>query len=449
MKKTLLIVDDDPIIRGAVALFLVAKGYQTLEAADAASAQIAFRSKRPDAVIVDYALPDGNALDLLERFRGIDAECPVIVLTGHASVDLAVRAIQEGASHFLTKPVELPALLTVVERVLAAQTLERQETARRSGAAARSAVNPFAGTSPAIRALESQVRRVMAADSAILVNGETGTGKGVLARWIHEQSRREDGPFVDLNCAGLSREFLDTELFGHEKGAFTGAVGMKRGLFEVAHGGTLFLDEIGDVDPQLQPKLLKVVEEKRFRRLGDVQDRVVDVRLIGATHRDLAAMARDGSFRSDLFFRISTIPLTVPSLRDRGEDLSLLVSLILGDLARAMGRRKPELDADALKMLAAYDWPGNVRELRNVLERALLLMDGEEAIRPADLVLQFANRASMPSTSGDLELTLLQMEQKHIERVLAAENGHVDRAATRLGVPRSSLYQKLKKFGMR
>ena len=445
MKKTVLLVDDDGIIRNSAALYLEAKGFEVLQAGDCAHAQIVFRSKRPDAAIVDYALPDGDALELLERFRSVDPQCPVVVLTGHASVDLAVRAIQEGASHFLTKPVELPALQVVLERALENEKLRRQETARQSGQKART--DPFAGTSPAIRALEAQVRRVVASDAPILINGETGTGKGVLARWVHAQSRRGDGPFVDLNCAGLSREFLDTELFGHEKGAFTGAAGSKQGLFEVAHGGTLFLDEIGDIDPQLQPKLLKVVEEKRFRRLGDVQERVVDVRLIGATHRDLAAMSRGGSFRQDLFFRISTFPITVPPLRERAEDIPLLVENLLEELSRAIGVRRPAVDPTALRMLERYRWPGNVRELRNVLERALLLMDGA-VVLPSHLVLQFAGAAPPAAGGDDLDLTLEQLERKHIERVLAAEEGRVDRAAQRLEVPRSSLYQKLKRYGI-
>jgi DNA-binding NtrC family response regulator len=449
VKKTVLIVDDDDVIRGSVGLYLEAKGFEVLETRDCASAQIAFRSKRPDAAIIDYALPDGDALELLDRFRSVDPECPVIVLTGHGSVGLAVRAIQEGAKQFLTKPVELPALLVVLERALESEKLRRQETARRSGQ--RVPMNPFAGRSAAIAALEAQVRRVVASDAPILIHGETGTGKGVLSRWIHAQSRRGDGPFVDLNCAGLSREFLDTELFGHEKGAFTGAAGTKQGLFEVAHAGTLFLDEIGDIDPQLQPKLLKVVEEKRFRRLGDVQERVVDVRLIGATHRDLAAMSGDGRFRQDLFFRISTFPITVPPLRERVEDIPLLVDDLLDELSRAIGLRRPSIDPAALRMLERYHWPGNVRELRNVLERALLLADGT-VVLPAHLVLQFAGAsapASAPGAAEDLDLTLEQMERKHIERVLLAEEGRVDRAADRLAVPRSSLYQKLKRYGIR
>jgi DNA-binding NtrC family response regulator len=446
MNKTILIVDDDVTIRGAVSAFLEAKGYETAGASDVAEAQIVFRSKRPDVAVIDFILPDGDAIDLLERFRAIDESCPVIVLTGHGSIELAVRAIQEGASHFLTKPVDIPALQTVIERSLQDATLKRRETARKSGSRGRRS-DPFAGSSAIIRTLEAQVRKVLRSDAPVLIQGETGTGKGVLARWMHEQGRRSDGPLVDLNCAGLTREFLDTELFGHEKGAFTGAVNAKQGLFEVAHGGTLFLDEIGDVDLQLQPKLLKVVEEKRFRRLGEVQDRIVDVRLIGATHRDLAALSREGTFRQDLFFRISTIPLRMPSLHERMEDLPMLAEMILDDLALGMGRRRPALADNALAAMRGYGWPGNLRELRNVLERAMLLMEHDE-IRAGDLVLQFDAHGSQAAQPSDLNMTLEEMERRYIEQVLVDENGSVERAAIRLAVPRSSLYQKIKRYGV-
>jgi DNA-binding NtrC family response regulator len=445
MKKNILVVDDDSTIRLSVKTFFEVKGYETVTAGSLAEAQIAFRSRRPDAAIIDYLLPDGDALQLLERFRAIDPHCPVIVLTGHASVDLAVRAIQEGASHFLTKPVKLDALNAVVERALADDALRRQDAARRTVSASR-AIDPFAGESRAMAELAAKAKKVAASELPVLILGETGTGKGVLSRWIHENGSRRRGPFVDLNCAGLSREFLDTELFGHEKGAFTGAIASKQGLFEVSHGGTLFLDEIGDVDQQLQPKLLKVVEEKRFRRLGEVSDRMVDVRLIGATHHDLEAMARDGRFRSDLYFRIATIPLVIPPLRERSEDIPALAAQMLAEIARSVGRLGMTLSNAASRKLQSYSWPGNVRELRNALERAVLLADHDE-LEASDFALTF-HGTSAPPSSDELRLTLEQMERLHIERVLADEDGRVDRAAERLAVPRSSLYQKIKRFGI-
>jgi DNA-binding NtrC family response regulator len=390
-------------------------------------------------------LPDGDALQLLERFRAVDPNCPVIVLTGHASVDLAVRAIQEGASHFLTKPVKLPALETVVGRALADDAMRRQDIARRSTGASRT-IDPFAGASRAMRDLSARAQKVVSSDLPVLILGETGTGKGVLARWIHENGPRARAPFVDLNCAGLSREFLDTELFGHEKGAFTGAVVAKQGLFEVSHAGTMFLDEIGDIDPQLQPKLLKVVEEKRFRRLGEVSDRTVDVRLIGATHHDLQAMARDGRFRSDLYFRISTVPLSIPPLRSRAEDIPALAARMLAEIARSVGRTNMTISPSAYEAMQSYSWPGNVRELRNALERAVLLAE-KDLLDTGDFALTF-HGGSAASPSDEIRLTLEQMERRHIERVLTDEQGRVDRAAERLDVPRSSLYQKIKRYGI-
>jgi len=248
---------------------------------------------------------------------------------------------------------------------------------------------------------------------------------------------------VNLNCAGLSREFLDTELFGHEKGAFTGATAAKPGLLEVAHRGSAFLDEIGDMDLAVQPKVLKVLEEKRFRRLGEVRDRHVDIRLIAATHRDLSALAREGLFRSDLYYRISTVPLTIPPLRERAGDVPLIARSLLASLAHEMGRAVPALAPETERALAAYPWPGNVRELRNVLERALILRDGA-SLSPQDLRFDAAARSAAPACGADL--TLRDLERLHIERVLADENGHVERAAVRLGIPRSTLYQKIKQL---
>jgi DNA-binding NtrC family response regulator len=442
MKTSLLLVDDDRLITIVISTYFEERGFEVRTVASVAEAQIAFRSRRPALALVDYELPDGDALDLLARFKAIDAQCPVIVLTGHGSIDLAVRAIQEGASHFLTKPIKLPALETVIQRELEADVMRRRELAGRS-TAARHPVNPFVGTSPAIRELADRAQRIARADSPVLILGETGTGKGVLARWLHESGPRRREPFVDLNCAGLTREFLDTELFGHEKGAFTGATSAKQGLFEVAHGGTMFLDEIGDVDAHIQPKLLKVLEEKRFRRLGDVADRTVDVRLVGATHHDLHAMSSQGSFRSDLYFRISTIPVTMPPLRKRIEDIPPLAAAILDQVGATSGRRDARLAADAMTLLQSYPWPGNVRELRNAIERALLFAD-DHVLHASDFSLSFG--AVVAASIDESHLTLGQMERRHIERVLAVAEGNVRHAAERLAIPRSSLYQKIKYF---
>lgn len=442
MGPRILVVDDEPSIRFALRDFLQGKGFQVEEADSCRAALDAFRACRLDAAVVDYSLPDGNALDILPRLKALDSAVPLVILTGHGTIDLAVRAIKEGADHFLTKPVELPTLLVILERLLENQR-NRQRQLAGQARESRLALDPFLGTSPAIRRLAEEARRLIASDSPILIQGETGSGKGVLAAWLHAESPRAEEAFVDLNCAGLSAEFLETELFGHEKGAFTGAVAAKAGLLEVAHRGTVFLDEIGDMSLEVQPKVLKVLEERHYRRLGDVRDRHVDVRLIAATHQDLQGLVRERRFRSDLYFRISTLPLRVPPLRERAEDIPLLAQHLLARISRDLGRRERELSGPAVQTLQAHSWPGNIREMRNLLERAALMAEGT-VLTPRELSFE-------ADTTGDslpADLTLGQLERLHVERILRQEDGHVERAARRLGIPRSTLYQKIKSLGL-
>jgi DNA-binding NtrC family response regulator len=443
-RNKILVIDDEPGLRFGVRDFLELHNFQIDEAESCREAQNIFRSSRPDIVIADYMLPDGTALDLLPRLKEIDSDIPLLILTAHGSIDLAVRAIKEGAEQFLTKPLELPALLVILERLLANQRNHQKQLASRSQLS-RSAVNPFIGTSQAIRSLAEQARKVLATESPVLILGETGSGKGVLARWLHDNSPRAEEAFVDLNCAGLSRELLETELFGHEKGAFTSATSSKQGLFEVAHRGTIFLDEIGDVDLQIQPKLLKVLEDKRFRRVGDVRDRQVDVRLIAATHQDIGQLVRERKFRDDLYFRISTIPLAFPALRERVEDIPVLAEYMLEKFSADLGRGEIKLEEDSIRALQSYSWPGNVRELRNVIERAVLLSE-QKTITLKEL--HFDGHGGTRASLHDTNLTLLELEKQHIERVLIEEKGRVEKAARRLGIPRSSLYQKIKKHNI-
>ena len=433
-RNKVLVVDDESGVRFGIRDFLEQHGYEIDEAESCQDAQHLFRTSRPDIVIADYMLADGTALDLLPRLREIDSQIPLLVLTAHGSIDLAVRAIKEGAEQF-------PTLLVILQRLLQKQRNYHKQLASKSRQS-RQAIDPFIGTSAAIRALADQARKILSTESPVLILGETGTGKGVLARWLHENSPRADEAFVDLNCAGLSRELLETELFGHEKGAFTSATASKQGLFEVAHRGTIFLDEVGDVDLQIQPKLLKVLEDKRFRRVGDVRDRQVDVRLIAATHQDIGQLVREKRFRDDLYFRISTIPLSFPSLRDRIEDIPTLAQYLLNKIAADLGRGELSLDQGCIQALQAYSWPGNIRELRNVIERAVLLSD-QKNITLNDL--HFDGHTHMSAPFLDTNLTLLELEKQHIERVLQEEHGRVEKAAKRLGIPRSSLYQKIKK----
>jgi DNA-binding NtrC family response regulator len=438
-RTRILLVDDEPGVRLGMKGYLTQHGFDVDEATSVAEAQEGFRTHRPDVAVIDYRLPDGTALELLPKLKELDAAVPLVVLTGHGSIELAVQAVKEGAEQFLTKPVELAVLKVVLER-LVAQRRERQRHLADRSRTARTQMDPFLGTSASIRALRDQAERVRDSDSPVLVTGETGSGKSVLARWLHEGGPRKEAPFVDLNCAALSKDLLDSELFGHEKGAFTSAVAAKQGLLEVADRGTLFLDEIGDMDIAVQPKLLKVLEEKRFRRLGDVKDRRVDVRLVAATHQDLQLAAREKRFRNDLYFRISTLILHVPPLRERAEDVPVLAHHFLAEMGGARGRGQVELEPDAERALMTYAWPGNIRELRNVLERAVLLSGTPRLSRGA---LRFE---SLPAEepSLDMDLTLEELERRHIERVLTRESGHVERAATRLGISRSSLYAKIK-----
>ncbi|MDN5781635.1 MAG: sigma-54 dependent transcriptional regulator [Luteimonas sp.] len=419
--------------------FLVARGYRVFEADSCEEAEKVFHAASPDAAVIDYRLHDGTAIDLLRVLKKIDPDVPLIVLTAYGSIELAVQAVKEGAEQFLTKPIELPVLLGILQRLFANRRLQRRQQAVASREN-RHRIDPFAGHSAAIRELAKQARKVCAADIPILVLGETGTGKSLLAKWLHQHGPRAEEPFVDLSCAGLSHDFLEAELFGHEKGAFTGAVAAKKGLLEVADGGTVFLDEVGDMDARVQAKLLKVLEEKRFRRLGSVHEREVDISLIAATHKDLADEVRQGRFRNDLYFRINSIPLTVPALRERKQDIPRLVEQILPKLGRPV-----TLSEAAMQALCHYAWPGNIRELRNVLERGALVCN-HATIEPEDL--RFSPTTRPQADTQDTSLSLEQVEQRYIELVLREENGKVAPAARRLKVPRSTLYQKIKDYGI-
>jgi DNA-binding NtrC family response regulator len=444
-RHRILVVDDEPGVRFGIRDFLEAHGYEVLEARSGADAEDAFRTSAPDAVLLDYRLPDGNALDILPRLKQIEPDVPVVILTGYGSIDLAVRAIKEGADHFLTKPLDLPVVRVILDRLIEGRR-DRHKQMLSMSRHARDPVDPFLGVGAAMRQLAEDAGKVASADCPVLIQGETGTGKGVLARWLHDHGPRADEAFVDFNCAGLSRELLETELFGHERGAFTGAVARKPGLLEVAHGGTVFLDEIGDVDHQVQPKLLKVLEEQRFRRLGGVRDRYVNIRLIAATHRDPVGLVEKGVFRDDLYFRISTIRLRIPPLRERIEDIALLARRLLARCAAELGRGDVRLTGEAEAALQRYSWPGNIRELRNVIERTLLLKPGP-VLGPGDLQFDAPRLTGAPATDDAL-LTLDEVERRHIERTLQSAGGRVGEAARRLGIPRSSLYQKIKRYGI-
>ena len=437
----LLVLEDDDLVRRTMCNFLKRWGFEPVEASNVAEAVALAQEADIHLAVVDYSLPDGSAFDFLKATQG--ANLRSIILTGHGTIDLAVQAMKLGAEHFLTKPVDFPSLRTLIHRVLKRQQADRRLDAQKT-ANARSRLNPFLGRSGAIAQARMMAEAVAGSDAPVLILGETGTGKGVLAKWLHEHSPRQNEPFVDLNCAGLSRELAESDLFGHQKGAFTGAAVQKKGLLEVAHRGALFMDEIGDLDAAVQPKLLKVLEEKLFRRVGDIKSRPVDVRLIAATHRDLEAMAASGEFRQDLLYRINTVTFHLPALRDRKEDIPLLADTILAEVCSSSGRSRATLSDGAVERLLGHSWPGNLREMRNVLERALLFNGREELVMAEHILITNRQEAASPRL-----LSFDEAEKELIVRALSQVGDKVDEAAKLLDVPRSSLYKKIKRYGIR
>ena len=460
-RSTVLFVDDDLVDR----MFLrrsLASRYKMVEAATCAEAERQLKTGRPHAAVLDYRLPDGNALNLLERLRSEDPELPVVLVSGYGTIELAVESMERGADHFLTKPLDPDALTAVLERCirerssppkqLADGAPRRTDSARggpqrhRRKPSEQPRLDPFRGPSTAVHALSELAKKVAATNRPVLLVGETGCGKGVLARWLHENGPRASRPFVELNCAGLKPDLMENELFGHNKGAFTGAGDTKLGLFEVADGGTLFLDEIADMERSIQAKLLKVLEEQTFRRLGGVRDQRVDVRLIAATQQRLDRLVKANLFRRDLYFRLNTLTLEIPPLRARCDDIPRLAAYFLEELGHEIGRPDLQLSPPAIKALRNHRWPGNIRELRNMLERAVLLGD-RDTLRPEDL--QFESAFAVGGMGKDTaSITLAELEKLHIRDVLERHRGSISRAAQTLGISRSTLYEKIKRHGI-
>lgn len=432
-----LVVEADPELRATICVHLQREGFAVTDAGDASRARTTFRTHIPDVVVVDEKLGAEGALDLLPFMMSVDPKPAVFVVAGHSSVDIAVKSLKLGAEGVLTTPFDASAWMREISECVTRRLIPRPCTCECN------ASSPLFGYSQASRRLQAEVERLRDTDCPVLILGETGVGKSMLARYLHEISPRREQPFIDLNCGALSREFVESEVFGHERGAFTGAHASKTGLLEAADRGTFFLDEIGDIDMAVQPKLLKVVEERRFRRMGDVRERSVDVRLIAATHRDLPSQVRAGTFRADFYYRINTVTLTVPALRERREDIGMLAREILAATCKARGRRSPTLGHQAEAKLVEHGWPGNVRELKNVLERALIVCDGA-SIGPGDLRfddLSAIAGGSPPMPSGRLEAQELAL----IRHTLDETHGRVSMAALRLGIPRSTLYEKVKR----
>src|SRR5205809_1240411 len=449
MADTLLLVDDDPAVLRAIGDYFERIGYEVWREGTGEEAMETYRRVRPDVVVLDLHLPDASGLVVLERLRREGAA--VILLTGQGDIETAVKAMQLGAENFLTKPVDMTHLSAAIAGVAEKMRLSRQNARLRALDDEGVGVGSL-GASPAMQALATQVELLAASErSTVLLQGESGTGKGWVARVIHNLSPRAQGPFVEVNCGGLSATFLDSELFGHEKGAYTDAKERKLGLFELADHGTLLLDEIGELAPELQPKLLKVLETKRFRRLGGTRELTVDVRLVAATNRDLVAEVEGGRFREDLYYRLSVMPLRLPAVRDRSRDDRLaLLTRILQDLGPQMPGCPNACSAEALDRLLSAPWPGNVREMRNVLERGMILARGAPQIGvehlPADL-----RKVGGGGGGGDRRhtaQTLAEVERQQIERALKFHGGNRTRAAQELGISRATLINKIKAYAL-
>jgi DNA-binding NtrC family response regulator len=434
--------------------------HAVLEARDQPEAVRLLQQAQPAVVLSDLRLPEGDGFGVLRAAKEIDADIPVIVMTAYGSIEDAVAAMKEGAMDFLAKPVDPDHLMLLVSRALEQRRIVTENLLMKEELAVRRGAPQLVGEDPSLRKIFASMQRAAATDATVLLEGESGTGKEVFARSLHALSPRADAPFVAINCAAIPENLLETELFGYEKGAFTGAVQRKLGKFEMAHRGTLFLDEIGDLPIGLQAKILRALEEKRFERVGGTAQVQVDVRLVAATNKGLRAAVAAKRFREDLYFRLSVFPITVPPLRDRGGDIPVLARFFVDRFCRDLKKKPLVLSPEAIDVLTAYRWPGNVRELQNCIERAVILVDGD-TIFPRHLNLSFAapledeNPAS-PWAHVDLSGTLIevtrrvtaQVEKAKIEAVLEEAGGNKGRAAELLQIGYKGLLAKLREHGI-
>jgi len=454
----ILVVDDEKLIRWSVGERLQRGGYEVLSAESGEEALEVLAAQAPDLILLDVRLPGIDGLETLQRALTQAPELAVLMMSAHSTVDIAVEAMKRGAIDFLVKPFPFQALDAAVERALAAARTRRQIQAltqeRRGGAEALAAL---VGRSPAVEQVRAIAARVAGSDATtLLIEGESGAGKEVVARAIHFSGARADRPFLQVNCAALPEHLLESELFGHERGSFTDAHTQKRGLFESAEGGTVMLDEIGDLHPGGQAKLLRLLENKTFRRVGGVTELRTDVRVLAATNVNLEDRVSEGRFRADLFFRLNVVRIVMPALREHPEDIPMLCAHFIARFNRDMKRQVKGVSANAIQMLQAYRWPGNVRELRNVLERAFILHAGADEFRPEHLPPELrgaaaaaAKRVDKPAVAVTQNgLVLEDVERKLIQEALDRSTGNQSRAARLLGISRDTLRYRLKKHGM-
>ncbi len=448
MKPTILIVDDEPGVRSSLSGVLRDEGYN-VEAVSTGEACLDRVTRGPvDLIVLDVWMPGMDGLATLAKLRERQVDAQVVLISGHGSIESAVKAIKLGAFDFVEKPLSLDKTLLVVRNALRQRSLEDENRALRARV---DRPRTMLGESHAMRQLREQVAIAAPSNGRVLIYGENGTGKEMVARTVHSLSRRRNGPFVEVNCAAIPEELIESELFGHVRGAFTGAVADRRGKFELADGGTIFLDEIADMSLKTQAKVLRVLQEQVMERVGGTQRIKVDVRVLAATNKDLTAEIRAGRFREDLFFRLNVIPIFVPALRDRQQDVALLAEHFMALVAQEHGRKPKRLASEAAGRLQQYGWPGNVRELRNVIERVNIMVSGD-TITAQDL--GFLGRdgivPDMPSegTVAPLSEARDNFEKDYILRTLAANQGNMSRTAEVLGVERSNLYKKLRAFGI-
>ncbi len=446
-KERILVVDDEANARQALRDILSEEGYEVVEAADGEDALQLMQSFAPAAVLADVRMPRMDGITLLRKAREQGSDSVFVMMTAFASVEAAVEAMRAGAENYLVKPLDVNAVLVVLEKALEKLRLQRETQNLRERVRERYRFHNIVGDAPELQAVYEVVKRAAPTRATVLILGESGTGKELIAQALHEESPRRDRPFIKVSCAALSETLLESELFGHEKGAFTGAIGRREGRFELADGGTLFLDEIGDISPALQIKLLRVLQEKEFERVGGGSTLKVDVRLVAATNRDLATEVKNGKFREDLYYRLNVVAVTLPPLRQRKGDIPALVSHFVEKYCKAYGKEIRGLAPGTLNALLAHDWPGNVRELENVVERAVVLAKGQE-MTADDLPPTLRGPRPRERTPGALipGATLYEIEREAILRTLEMVGGSTSRAAEILGISVRKIQYRLKEY---
>ena len=442
----ILIIDDESGIRSLLARIIGLEGYEVVQADDCANGLKRAKKEQPDVVLCDVFLPDGNGIDLIPQLKAILPQGEIILLTAHGNIADGVQAIKNGAFDYITKGDDNTKILPLISRAMDEVATHKKEKSATPKSHSTFTFDTIQGSSSAVKQAITMARKAAVTDVAILLTGETGVGKDVFAQSIHNESRRRGEAFMAVNCSAFSKELLESEMFGHRAGAFTGALKDKKGLFEVADKGTIFLDEIGEMALELQAKLLRILESGEYIKIGDTKPTRVNVRVIAATNRDLQEEISHGRFRADLYYRLSVFELHLPSLRERVADIETLADFFINRFSQQQGVGHPKMSAEFVNLLKAYPWPGNIRELRNVIERSMIV-GGEEVLEVSDLPLEIQNHASDKSDSTPLNsFELSAMERRHIVRVLQHTGGNKTETARLLKIGLTTLYRKIEEY---